>query len=82
MNQAEAKALLSRMRDLRRQVQEDGEALYQSWKGDITRPTFHISARNLADYMALRRHDLRELPVDGRRVGALGVLRHAGSPSR
>ncbi len=61
MNQAEAKALLSRMRDLRRQVQEDGEALYQSWKGDITRPTFHISARNLADYMALRRHDLREL---------------------
>jgi pyruvate kinase len=61
MNKAEAKALLIKMRELRRQVQEDGEALYQGWKDEITRPSFHFSARNLADYMALRRYDLREL---------------------
>lgn len=61
MRNERAKALLSRLADLRMQVAQDGEMLYQRWQKDITRDVFHDSARNLAHYLALRRHDLQEL---------------------
>lgn len=61
MSNERAKALLGRLADLRMQVAQDGEALYQRWEKDITRDVFHDSARNLAHYLALRRHDLQEL---------------------
>ncbi len=52
---------LDKLLSLQQQVKQDGEQLYNRWKDDITRPTFHTSARNLAHYMALRRHELGPL---------------------
>lgn len=57
----QAKAVLCRLRELRRQVEEDGGALYAGWERRILREGFRDSARNLAHYMALRRHDLNDL---------------------
>ncbi|MDO5021917.1 MAG: pyruvate kinase, partial [Eubacteriales bacterium] len=42
-------------------VQQDGEILYNRWKNTIYREGFKKSARNLAEYLALRKYDLREL---------------------
>lgn len=61
MKTEDARGLLRQLTDLRRQVQEDGAALYKTWKHDIKREAFEASAQNLAEYMALRRHDLSEL---------------------
>jgi len=46
---------------LRADLLNDGNALINEWQPTITRPTFLPSARNLAYYLALRRHDLRPL---------------------
>ena len=56
--------MLTSLRALRRQVREDGQALYESWEPGITRDSFRQSALNLAHYMALRRHELSELQWD------------------
>lgn len=52
---------LEKLLALQHQVERDGERLYDGWKDDITRETFHTSARNLAHYMALRRNELSTL---------------------
>ena len=59
--QEDARRVLGRLLALRGQVEEDGRRLFEAWEKAITRPSFRISARNLANYMALRRHDLSEL---------------------
>lgn len=61
MDRQAAKALLGKLLALKEQVERDGEKLYRKWKKNITRDSFHQSARNLAHYMALRKNDLREL---------------------
>lgn len=47
--------------ELRNAVQEDGSKLYKEWKENIKRESFKPSAKNLAKYLALRKHDLRAL---------------------
>lgn len=61
MKTEDARRLLLRLTELRKQVQEDGAALFKGWLPGIKRQSFIHSAQNLADYMALRRHDLGEL---------------------
>ena len=59
--QEDAKKVLGRLLSLRQQVYDDGQQLFARWEQGIARPSFRHSALNLANYMALRRHDLSEL---------------------
>jgi len=56
--------LYHRLSELRLAVEQSGEAQYQQWLPYLNRPLFAQSARNLADYLALRGHDLRPLQRD------------------
>jgi pyruvate kinase len=49
---------------LRADVLEDGGEILERWRPLIERPSFLPSARNLARYIALRRHELRELQLE------------------
>jgi pyruvate kinase len=49
---------------LRADVLEDGDETFERWRPLIERPSFLPSARNLARYIALRRHELRELQLE------------------
>ena len=53
--------LLSAMQPLRQAVQSEGRAIFEPWRSRTRRPVFWHSAQNLADYLALRHHDLRPL---------------------
>lgn len=53
--------LLATLRSLRQAVQTEGQATLQAWMPQIKRPEFLKSAENLAEYLALRRRDLRPL---------------------
>jgi len=53
--------LLDELLVIRENVYQDGTALYEKWKENISRNEFLPSAQNLAYYMALRKHDLRDL---------------------
>ncbi|MEN9225445.1 MAG: pyruvate kinase [Thermostichus sp. HHBFW_bins_43] len=53
--------LLFALQTLRQSVTREGQATFHRWKPFIQRPDFLFSALNLAQYLALRRHDLREL---------------------
>ena len=53
--------LLDELLVIREKVYQDGTALYTNWKKNISRDEFLPSAQNLAYYMALRKHDLRDL---------------------
>jgi len=55
--------LLESLRSLREQVIREGNNIYQPWQKIITRETFHRSAQNLAYYLALRKHDLRNVQL-------------------
>ncbi len=46
---------------LRRAVAAEGAVLFAGWDEQIKRPSFRDSAENLANYIALRRRDLRSL---------------------
>lgn len=54
-------ALLAAMQSLRRIVEREGQSTFERWQTQIQRPEFLPSALNLAQYLALRRHDLRPL---------------------
>jgi pyruvate kinase len=56
--------LLSTLLTLRQAVEAEGLAIFDQWKGQIQRSDFLPSALNLAQYLALRRHDLRSLQTD------------------
>jgi pyruvate kinase len=53
--------LLSTLRVLRQTVEDEGQATLNEWRSHIQRTEFLPSALNLAQYLALRRHDLRFL---------------------
>ena len=53
--------LLSAMRSLRQSVDSEGQATFNQWRSHIQRTEFLSSALNLAQYLALRRHDLRNI---------------------
>lgn len=55
------RVLLSTLQDLRQTVETEGQVMFQQWRPHIQRSEFLPSALNLAEYLALRRHDLRAL---------------------
>ena len=57
-----ASRLLDEFLTLRDDVLREGRTIVHSW-GRIERRAFRISAHNLAHYLALRQHDLRELQI-------------------
>ncbi len=62
-NLSTPRGLLSTLQELRQTVETEGKATFDQWRSHIERPEFHASALNLAEYLALRRHDLRSLQV-------------------
>lgn len=58
---AELRDLLTRLRSLREEVARDSEALQAAWGVTAAREPALADMRNLADYLALRRHDLSVL---------------------
>ncbi|MFZ5752540.1 MAG: pyruvate kinase [Pseudomonadota bacterium] len=66
----EARALGADLAEVRARIRAGAEGRMARWQGWITRPDFAASARNLADYLALRHADLR--PVQPR-LAALGL---------
>ena len=53
--------LLKELRRIRARVRKQAERLLAGWDDKIRRPEFHDSARNLAEYIVLRRIDLRKV---------------------
>ena len=53
--------LLKTLQDLRSSVKEEGEKIFANWRPAIKQKSFLISGQNLAYYLALRHHDLRDL---------------------
>jgi len=62
-NLSTPQGLLSTLQELRQTVETEGKATFNQWRSHIERPEFLASALNLAEYLALRRHDLRSLQV-------------------
>lgn len=57
----EAAPLLKDVKKIRRQVTEDGEQILERWQKGNVREEYVQSLKNLAYYMAFRRHDHREI---------------------
>lgn len=57
----DAAALYSQIKELRTFVAQEGDVIFNAWRPRLTQRSFCISAHNLANYLALRRRDLREL---------------------
>jgi pyruvate kinase len=53
--------LLATLRNLYSEIKEKGNARYAKWTASIERESFRFSANNLAQYLALREHDLRQV---------------------
>jgi pyruvate kinase len=72
----DGKKLLASLRDLRQSITAEAAERLACWERDIEQPSFAASASNLAHYLALRHHDLRELQRDLMRHGlsSLGRL--------
>ncbi len=70
MDSGETAGLRDEVEALARAVAAEGAAIYADWSPLIERAEFHESARNLADYLALRRRDIRGLQ---RRLMAHGL---------
>jgi hypothetical protein len=51
------KGLLSTLQQLRQNVDSEGQATFERWRSHIQRTEFLSSAVNLAQYLALRRHE-------------------------
>ena len=68
--------LLAALRDLRQSIMMEAARSIERWQSDIEQPSFVISAGNLAHYLALRHHDLRDLQRELMRHGlsSLGRL--------
>jgi pyruvate kinase len=49
---------------LRAEVARDGGRLFDSWRPRLSRRSYEPSALNLAHYIALRRHELRDLQLE------------------
>ncbi len=68
----EKQSLVEVVRQLRKEIQEEGQALYASWEPQTIREDFRSSAKNLAAYAVMRRRDLRELQDRLDRLGYQG----------
>ena len=55
--------LLKVLQHLRHDVVREGTHLFEQWRSLITREAFIPSALNLAYYLALRRHDMRDIQL-------------------
>jgi pyruvate kinase len=53
--------LIATLRQLRAEVSAEAEETLRRWQRPFARHPFKLSAANLAHYLALRRHDLRDL---------------------
>jgi pyruvate kinase len=56
--------LLNTLQRLRHAVVTEGTHIFEQWRSLIEREAFIPSAVNLAYYLALRRHDMREIQLD------------------
>jgi pyruvate kinase len=65
----ESKELLAALRDLRHTATTEAAARIERWRLDIEQPSYAASAANLAQYLALRHHDLRHLQRELMRHG-------------
>ncbi|WP_373540049.1 pyruvate kinase [Chamaesiphon sp.] len=61
LNLSTPQGLLSTLQALRQTVESEGKATFDEWNPHIQRTAFIDSAVNLAEYLALRQHDLRSL---------------------
>jgi pyruvate kinase len=61
LNLSSPQGLLSTLQQLRQTVESEGKATFDDWNPHIQRTAFIDSALNLAEYLALRRQDLRSL---------------------
>jgi pyruvate kinase len=61
---AGAERVYDSLERLRADVVDRGDAIFEGWQPRIERSPYLESARNLARYIALRRHDLRRLQED------------------
>ncbi len=61
LNLSTPQGLLSTLQALRQTIESEGKATFDEWNPHIQRTAFIDSALNLAEYIALRRHDLRPL---------------------
>ncbi|WP_096590846.1 pyruvate kinase [Calothrix sp. NIES-2098] len=61
LNLSNAQDLLKTLQQLRQLVIEEGDKIFSEWRSHIERETFLSSSRNFAYYLALRRHDLRQV---------------------
>ena len=66
---AEIKDLLAQVRHLRDSVIKTQQTLLAEWEAFLHHKKFRVSAANLAAYIGLRRHDLRELQMRLARIG-------------
>ncbi|TVQ09839.1 MAG: hypothetical protein EA364_13230 [Balneolaceae bacterium] len=75
--------LLERLIRLRNRVDRDGRARFDTWRPWIRRRQFLCSGINLAHYLALREHDLRELQLELSPLGlsSLGRLESKVMPA-
>jgi pyruvate kinase len=62
--EAEAKRVHDTVSGLRDAVEAEATEILERWRPRIERQAFLPSARNLADYIALRHHDLRGLQLE------------------
>ena len=62
--QRSATQLREALESLRSEIVGDGETIFERWQPLIERRSFLPSARNLAYYIALRRHELRGLQLE------------------
>jgi pyruvate kinase len=70
MNQFSPDSLLERVVTLRADVRRESEAIFAHWRDTIANRRTMPAARNLAAYLALRRHDISDLQPA---LAALGV---------
>jgi pyruvate kinase len=70
--------LLDTLRDLRRAVAAEGRTIWRDWKVGDQRRRFRVGALNFAQYLALRRRDLRALQADLMPYGLSSLGRSEG----
>ncbi|MGD0642762.1 MAG: pyruvate kinase [Roseiarcus sp.] len=68
--QTSAREALAAILLVREDVRRESERLLKSWRAAIALPAYRPSAKNLARYLALRRHDLSDLQPT---LSALGL---------
>jgi pyruvate kinase len=67
--------VLAALHDLSRSVTAEAAGLIDRWQGSVELRSFSDSAANLAHYLALRHHDLRDLQRDLMRHGLSSLSR-------